>query len=67
MSGNSINEKNAEYIASILKNPTGLAVVMYRTFTAMEDAGFTEAQAMEMTKHTMMITLGMGAAMNESD
>ena len=67
MKKNSLEEKNATYLANVLKNPTGIAVVMYRTFTDMMDAGFTEAQAMELTKHTMMMTLGMGAVMNEPE
>lgn len=58
-------EKSARYVIKILENPTGIAVAMYRTFRAFISAGFTEQQAIELTKHTMAMIIGMGASLDE--
>lgn len=58
-------EKNAQYLADVLKNPAGIAVVMFRVFTAMMKAGFTEPQAMDITKNAMAMIIGMGAYLDE--
>lgn len=51
---------NAEYLASILKNPKGTAQTLRRWHEAIESAGFTEQQAIELTKFvfTLIITFG---------
>ena len=59
-------EKCARYVIKILENPTGIAVALYRTFTAYMNAGFSEPQAIELTKHTMAMIIGMGASLDES-
>lgn len=57
------DNKAAQYLANVLKDPTGIAVVLFRTFTAMRQAGFTEPEAMDMAKHVMTMILGMGATL----
>mgnify|MGYP006916050990 CR=1 FL=1 len=51
---------NAEYMASILKDPNGTAITLRRWYSALESAGFTERQADELTKFvlTLIITFG---------
>ena len=61
MARESTDMKTAKYLTKVLKDPTGIAVVLFRTFTAMNKAGFDEAQAMELAKYTLTLILGMGA------
>jgi len=55
-----IIDSNAKYLSSVLKDPTGFAVVSYRVFSSMIKAGFTPEQAMDMTKHMMTMVIGIG-------
>lgn len=54
------NESSAAYLAKVLKTPSGLATVLYRTSSAMVKAGFTEDQAMEITKHILGMIVAIG-------
>lgn len=55
-----IIDNNAKYLSTVLKDPTGFAVVSYRVFSSMTNAGFTPEQAMDMTKHMMTMVIGIG-------
>lgn len=55
-----INKKSAAYLAKLLKDPVGMAVLLYRIFTAMTGAGFSEDQAQDMTKYILGMIIGFG-------
>ena len=56
----STERSNAKYLAKVLKDPCGLAVTLYKTFSAFISAGFSNDQAMELTKHTIALIIGIG-------
>ena len=55
-----INEKSAAYLSKLLKDPVGLAALLYRIFSAMAQAGFSEEQAQDMTKYILGMIIGFG-------
>lgn len=55
-----INKKSATYLAKLLKDPVGLAALLYRIYTAMAGAGFSEEQAQDMTKYILGMIIGFG-------
>lgn len=55
-----IMSNNAKCLSKILKDPTGLAVVCFRFHSAMINAGFTNEQAMDLTKHIVAMIIGIG-------
>lgn len=63
-SGNEIEQKSADYLAQTLKKPAGLAKMMFSVFGAMQKAGFTEKQAMEITQWLTAIAIGLGGMTN---
>lgn len=55
-----INKKGAEYLRKVLEGPVGLAALLYRIFSAMAGAGFSEEQAQDMTKYILGMIIGFG-------
>jgi len=55
-----INEKSAAYLAKALKDPVGLAALLYRIFSAMAEAGFSEEQAADITKYLLGMIVSIG-------
>ena len=59
-----IEQKSADYLAQTLNKPAGLAKMMFRVFGAMQKAGFTEKQAMEITQWLTAMAIGLGGMTN---
>ena len=59
-----IQQKSADYLAQTLKRPGGLAKTMFSIFAAMQKAGFSEKQAMEITQWLTMMAIGLGGMTN---
>lgn len=57
-----ITSNNAKCLSKILQDPTGIAVVCFRFHSAMIKAGFTNEQAMDLTKHMIAMIIGIGGA-----
>ena len=57
-----LNKKRAEYLGKVLEDPAGLATLLYRTFSAMAGAGFSEEQAQDITKCILGMIIGFGSA-----
>lgn len=55
-----VNEKGAAYLSKVLKDPVGLATLLYRIFSAMAQAGFSEEQVQDMTKYILGMIIGFG-------
>lgn len=55
-----INKKSATYLAKLLKDPVGLAALLYRIYTTMAGAGFTEERAADITKFILGMIIGYG-------
>ena len=61
--GNDTAKNGAKYLSKMLQDPLGMAKVLYNTFSAFAQAGFTEEQAKDLTKHVldMIILIGGNA------
>lgn len=62
MSGqrDSTAKNGAECMSKILQDPLRMATVLYKAFRAFVQAGFTEEQARDLTKHIfdMIVVIG---------
>ena len=57
--------KNAEFLSEVLQDPTGIATSMFKIYTSMRKAGFSEKRAMEITQWFTAMIIGTGGMLNE--
>lgn len=60
MSNDNVGKNSAQYLAKVLKNPAEMCVILFKTYSALVEAGFTPEQAMDLTKNTMAMIVGIG-------